>query len=423
MKYERIGPHEVHPVASIFPMLDETELRALAEDIRMNGLREPVMKIWIPDPVATGTQKPLILDGRNRLRACEFAKVAPDFTKYEGPTDTASLLAFVRSKNLARRHLDESQRALVAARALPLYEAAAKERQRAGGARGGKRTGKLPANVQGPSGEAAEIAARDFNVSARSVYSAEAVEKRADPMVVRAVERGEVAVSAAAKLATRSKDEQCEILKKSKGKSGTIGAHVKQLERIELGRRLEKEKPPGPKGPYRVIVADPPWKYDLRDDDASHRGVTPYPTMTTDRICYEMPVVDIAHDDAILFLWFTNQHVRDATEVAIAWGFAQKGVGTWVKPKIGLGHILRNRTEHFLICTRGKPKLIPCGPNGNLDNVIEGPVREHSRKPDSFYELVEAIAPGSKVELFARSPRDGWASWGAETEKFSRGPK
>jgi N6-adenosine-specific RNA methylase IME4 len=413
VKYERIGQHEVHPVASIFPMIEGDELRALADDIRANGLREPVTKLWVPDPIAPKTQKPLILDGRNRLRACELAKVAPEFVKYEGPSEGAALLSFVLSKNMARRHLNESQRALVAARCIELVPpppapAATK-----------KSSAKRVANLPPAERKARDVAGVALNVSGRSVQHAVTALKKAAPEVVRALERGEVAVSAAAELAELPKTVQKTILEKSKGKSGTIRAHIRQHERIELGKKLDAEPMPSPKGPFHVIVADPAWKYDTRDEDASHRGVTPYPTMSTEQICM-LPVAELAHDDAILFLWYTNQHPKDALDVAIAWGFTQKGIGTWVKPKIGLGRILRNRTEHFYICTRGNPTLIP---PGNLSTVIEGPVREHSRKPDSFYELVEAIAPGSKVELFAREPRKGWARWGAESEKFAVGAR
>lgn len=418
MKYERIGPHEVHPVASIFPLLEGDELRALADDIKANGQREPIMRIVVDDPVyAKGIRKPLILDGRNRARACEIAGVAPEFEKYEGPTDTAALLAFVQGKNLFRRHLDDSQRAMVGARAIALHEADAKARMSAGGkakgkAKGGNGVPTLPERAR-------DAAAESVGVSGRLVQHAKAVIEKAAPEVVHAVERGALAVTAAAELAELPKTVQKEILEKSKGKPGTVRAHIRQHERTMQGEKLNAEPlPPPEKGPFRVIVADPPWQYEMRDNDASHRGVTPYRTMATDDICMMGErVQDIAHNDAVLFLWTTNQHMRDAFDVVVAWGFVQKAIGTWVKPKIGLGHYLRNQTEHFLLCVRGNPTITLT----YQSNVIMAPVREHSRKPDEFYALVESLCPGSKVELFAREPREGWARWGAETEKFTAG--
>ena len=407
---ERIGAHEVHPVASIFPLLDEVELRALAEDIRQHGLREPVVRIWAQDPAAVeGVGTSLILDGRNRLRACELARVATEFSEYTGPSDTTALLAYVKSRNLARRHLDESARAMVAARALTLYEKAAKERMRAGG-----KAPKGGHTVPDP-GRARDAAAIDFGVSGRLVQAAKTVLENAEPEVIRSAERGELAVSAAADLAKLEPSVQREVLERARGRAGSVRSMVRQHERARLAEQIEREPTPAPKGPFRVIVVDPPWPYESRNDDGTHRGVMPYPPMSIEAICM-LGVEAIAHEDAALLLWTTNQFLDEAFDVARAWDFEQKTMLTWVKDKMGLGNYLRNQTEHCLLCIRGKPTLTLT----NQTTILRGPVREHSRKPDEFYELVESLCPGSKVELFAREPRPGWARWGAEAEKFGR---
>lgn len=411
---ECIGGHEVHPVASIFPLIEDADLEELARDIAENGLHEAIWRL--PDG--------RILDGRNRLRACLRAGVSPTFRGYEGPTDMATLVAFVKSLNLARRHLNESQRALVAARALPLLEAEAKARQREGAARGGKSAGKLPADLPEASrsrGEAREHAARELGVSARLVQDAKTVEAHAAPEVKRAVERGDLRVSAAAELSKLDHETQREILERSKGKPGTVRALKRQHDREQLAKELNaKPVPIAAEGPFHVIAADPSWRFDLRDSDASHRGITPYPTMSTEEICNLLiggkRVAELGHADSVLFLWTTNAHMRDAYDVAAAWGYEPKTIGTWVKPKLGLGHYLRSQTEHFLVCVRGSPVITLT----NQSNVITAPAREHSRKPDEFYALVESLCPGSKLELFAREPRPGWARWGAETEMFER---
>jgi hypothetical protein len=87
---------------------------------------------------------------------------------------------------------------------------------------------------------------------------------------------------------------------------------------------------------------------------------------------------------------------------------------TWVKDRFGTGDWLRGQTEHCLLCVRGRPMVTL----SNQSTVLFGPVREHSRKPDEFYALVEALCPGPKVELFARTSREGWACHGNETERF-----
>jgi len=389
----KIAGYETHPAADIFPLLDGPDLDALAEDIRAHGQRNPVIVI--------GSK---VLDGRNRLLACERIGVEAKFRQYEGDDP----VAFVRSENLHRRHLNESQRAMAAAREIML--------------------GYFP-NLE----KAAEV----YSVSRGSVASAldvlgwkgaasprpgrprkpDAPAAPAAPEVVRAVERGDLAVSAAADLAKLDHDKQLAVLERSNGKPGNVRALVRQVEKAEVAKQLEAEPPPMPSGPFRVIVSDPPWQYDKRAGDATHRGDLPYPSMTTDAIC-ALDVESLAHPEGcVLWLWTTNAFMRDAFKILDAWGFEEKTILTWRKNRIGLGDWLRGQTEHCILAVRGKPVVTLT----NQTTIFDGPVREHSRKPDEFYALVEALCPGSKVEMFCRTPRDGWAKWGAETEKFAEG--
>jgi ParB/RepB/Spo0J family partition protein len=181
------------------------------------------------------------------------------------------------------------------------------------------------------------------------------------------------------------------------------GVHQKLKVRMEA-EKLERESYELPKGkPFRVIAADPPWSYRKRSGDPSRRGKTPYPTMSLDEI-KSVPVAELAADDSILWLWTTNAHLPDAFEVVKAWGFEYKTLLTWVKNRMGTGDWLRGQTEHCLMAVRGRPLV-------NLTNqttVIHAPINGHSTKPDEFYQMVEALCPGSKLELFARRPRKGW---------------
>ncbi len=113
-------------------------------------------------------------------------------------------------------------------------------------------------------------------------------------------------------------------------------------------------------------------------------------------------------------LWTTNAHLRIAFEVIEAWGFEYKSLLTWVKDRMGTGEWLRGQTEHCLLATRGEPVFL----NGSHTTVIHAARREHSRKPDEFYMLVEATSPGSKVELFCRQRRRGWEAFGNSTSLF-----
>ncbi len=127
-----------------------------------------------------------------------------------------------------------------------------------------------------------------------------------------------------------------------------------------------------------------------------------------------MAVRDIADENAILWLWTTNAHLRIAFDVVEAWGFEYKSILTWVKDRMGTGEWLRGQTEHCMLATRGKPVFL----NGNHTTVLEAARREHSRKPEAFYVLVEETSPGRKVELFCRQRRSGWAVFGNHTDQF-----
>ena len=177
--------------------------------------------------------------------------------------------------------------------------------------------------------------------------------------------------------------------------------------------KREAEPPPAIEGPYRVLVIDPPWPYEKRAEDVTHRARLDYPVMDMAAI-RALPVAGAAHDDCILWLWTTNAFMREAFSCLDAWGFREKTILTWAKDRMGNGDWLRGKTEHCILAVRGHPKV-------NLTNqatLLLAPVREHSRKPEEFYALVETLCPGAKLEFFARERRDGWAAWGAETARF-----
>ena len=168
----------------------------------------------------------------------------------------------------------------------------------------------------------------------------------------------------------------------------------------------------GALGKFSLILADPPW-----DDEfgRSTRSIeNHYPTMRFDDIL-ALPVEEIAHEQAMLFLWATPSMIEMAFSTIRAWGFEYRTQMVWVKPSIGLGKYVRQRHELLLICRRGAhpappPKTLP-------DSVIEAPRGEHSAKPEIFHEIIERMFPtAAKIELFRRgAPRQSWTAWGAET--------
>ena len=162
----------------------------------------------------------------------------------------------------------------------------------------------------------------------------------------------------------------------------------------------------GLNAPYRTIVADPPWRFpgSFTKADASKH----YSTMSLGDIC-RLPVQTLAADDCHLWLWAVNGLLEEAFIVMRAWGFKLITVVTWCKPRPGVGHYLRNNTEHVLLASRGKPQVPE---QKALSTWFEWPVGAHSAKPAGFYELVHTVSPGPYVELFCRQPMMGWDSWG-----------
>lgn len=164
---------------------------------------------------------------------------------------------------------------------------------------------------------------------------------------------------------------------------------------------------------YRTIVADPPWPYD--NDKWGVGAVSEeYETLSFEDIC-ELPVATWAEKDAHLYLWVTNAKLLDYdyAQLVNAWGFSYKTCLTWHKTRcLGIGHYFRGETEHVLFCTRGRAS-VPV--ERRQRNLFAAPRGRHSAKPESFYDLVEAVSDGPYLEMFARRARFGWHYWGNES--------
>jgi N6-adenosine-specific RNA methylase IME4/DNA-binding CsgD family transcriptional regulator len=163
-------------------------------------------------------------------------------------------------------------------------------------------------------------------------------------------------------------------------------------------------------GCYPLIYADPPWRYEhvLTENRAIENH---YPTMSLDDIC-ALPVSELAHKDAVLFLWATSPKLAEAMRVVEAWGFTYRTCMVWVKDKIGMGRYARQQHELLLIAARGA--LPVPEPGDRVPSVVYADRTQHSAKPTEFYEIIEAMYPeyANRIELFSRAPREGWAGWG-----------
>jgi N6-adenosine-specific RNA methylase IME4 len=165
---------------------------------------------------------------------------------------------------------------------------------------------------------------------------------------------------------------------------------------------------------YPILLADPPYPFAAYAaasglDRSAERH---YPTLSIKEIC-ELPVADLATSDAALSLWCTSPRLPDGLRVMGAWGFQYRSSLVWIKDRIGLGYWVRNQHEHLLVGVRGKMRS-PL-PAARPPSVIYAARREHSRKPDEAYVLIERMYPKlPKIELFARHAWPGWDAWGNE---------
>lgn len=174
---------------------------------------------------------------------------------------------------------------------------------------------------------------------------------------------------------------------------------------------------------FHTILADPPWQFVNRTGKVApeHRRLARYETMTTADIC-ELPISSLVAAPAHLYMWVPNALLPDGLRVMEAWGFHYKSNIVWHKIRKdggsdgrGVGFYFRNVTELLLFGVRGK-NARTLQPGRTQVNYVATRKREHSRKPDEQYDIIESCSPGPYLELFARGTRPGWTYWGNQAD-------
>lgn len=376
-----------HEVADIFPMMSGDEYDALKADIAQNGQREP---IWLhPDG--------RIVDGRNRHRACVDLSIAPHFRTWDG---NGSLVSFVVSLNLHRRHLDAGQRAMVG---LKVKEALAIE---------------LSASLSNKRREAAQTRwngdRKDYDMQMIHLDHLHVpVNEKRDALAEAAttVGVGKTTMIRAQAVATHSPELAAKV---------TAGEVKLNAAYREVQHQQKQQAPPLPTNKYRVWYADPPWEYGnagvIGDTDNYGHAQRHYPTMSIEELCAMGPDIKGAcDDDAVLFLWVTSPLLEECFPVIKAWGFKYKTSFVWDKVGHNYGHYNSVRHELLLVCTRGS-----CTPDAKtlFDSVVSiEKARTHSEKPEEFRQMIDSLyTRGNRIELFARREVDGWDTWGNEAQ-------
>lgn len=162
---------------------------------------------------------------------------------------------------------------------------------------------------------------------------------------------------------------------------------------------------------YDVIVLDPPWPYGREYDPENSRVANPYPEMSLD----EIGGIDLpAKDNCVLFLWTTHAFIESSFILVKRWGFDYKAIIVWDKEKMGMGNTIRMQCEFCLLAIKGIPLIT----GSSTRDIIREARREHSRKPDGFYDMVLNITNGKRIDYFSREKREGFVQYGAETDKF-----
>lgn len=176
---------------------------------------------------------------------------------------------------------------------------------------------------------------------------------------------------------------------------------------------------------YKTVLADPPWQFQNRTGKMApeHKRLSRYGTMALDQIL-TLPVSQLTEETAHLYLWVPNALLPEGLRVLQSWGFQYKSNLVWHKVRKdggpdgrGVGFYFRNTTELILFGVKGK-NARTLAPGRSQVNIIRTQKREHSRKPDELYDVIESCSPGPYLELFARGKKAGWNVWGDQSEKY-----
>lgn len=348
---------------SLIPAHSVEERNQLERNLIADGCRDPLV-----------TWENTLLDGHTRLEICETHDIEYQTVGLEFNSRKEAMV-WMRFNQLGRRNISPLAAIELARGLREHFEAEAKERQ-------GTRT---------------DLA---DNIPPNSAESKDTRDALAD-----AANMGHDTYAKGEYLLDHADDAAKERIRTKKS---SVNAEYKILKRAE--KPEPSEAPPLPTGEYDLIYCDPPWRYDHQE--SPNRDVeNQYPTMTVEEIC----ALDVpAADDCVLFMWATSPKLQEALEAIEAWGFTYKTHAIWDKLKIGMGYWFRGQHELLLVATKGK--MSPPHTDNRVSSVFSYKRGKHSAKPIEVYDLIEQMLPNTtRIELFARTEREGWDSWGNET--------
>lgn len=340
------------------------------------------------------TWKGYIADGHHRYAICQKYGLPFKTEELEMDDEEDVLVWMIDNQIESRRNIESAAKIRLGLKKESILSDKARNRQACG--QGGVLLREKCPEANDEKGRVREIIGKSAGVSGKTVDKFKYIEENAPELA----------------------DDLC-TGKVVDGKKISIDGAYRDLRREKHKASLKAAE--FPNGKYRVIYADPPWKYN--DDLIESYGAAEkhYPTMSIDELC-ALPIKDVADDSAVLFLWVTSPFLEVSFKVIHSWGFNYKTSFIWDKVKHNMGHYNSVRHEMLLICTRGS-----CIPDDKkLFDSVQTIERsdKHSEKPEEFREIIETLYKhGNKLELFARKKTEGWEVYGNEVGLQRKLPK
>jgi N6-adenosine-specific RNA methylase IME4 len=371
---------------SLIPPLSNEEFKQLERNILEEGIREPLI-----------TWNGILIDGHNRYRIAQEHDINYETLEKEFE-NINRVKEWMINNQFGRRNLNSYVRTVLVLRLKEIISEIAKENQKGG--QGGVLLPQKSAEANKLENETRYKLSKIANVSHDTVSRVEKIEANATPEVKERLNTG-----------TMSINEAYKEIKKEEKKVERVELIQKQIEDIEEGLL------PDLVGLFDVVSVDPPWPYEGESknitsfDSVGRRVANPYPEMSIEQIKnIELPLMD----NAVVLLWTTHKFLPDAFEILEEWNLDYKATLVWNKEKIGMGAWFRMQCEFCLVGIKGKPYW----ENTTYRDIIVESRREHSRKPDCFFEMIEKITMGNRLEYFSREKREGWKVFGNDINKF-----
>jgi N6-adenosine-specific RNA methylase IME4/anti-sigma28 factor (negative regulator of flagellin synthesis) len=373
---------------ALIPPLTSEEFAQLEANVCQEGIREPII-----------TWQGTIVDGHNRYELAQMYDL-PFKVKEMAFTSMNHAKKWMAENQLGRRNLHDFVKGELNEVIEECIKAIGREKQLQT-LKQGQESPDLSIIDKSESHDTRKIVAEKLGWSTGKKAMFDVVKKKAPEEIKEKLRQGEVSINQA-----------YQEIKKEEKKA----ERDKKIE--EVKQKIESENLVQPNKKYHVIAIDPPWAYSEKGgfssddyDATSNRGAVDYPTMTVEQIAkIELPTAD----DCVIFLWTTHAFLRDSFELLDNWGFNYKATLVWDKVKMGLGRTIRMQVEFCLIGVKGNPII-----NGSSErDIITEPRREHSRKPEAFYQMAERMCIGNRLDFFSRQNRENWDHYGAESGQF-----